>query len=339
MSPARRAKSRLTDFEIKETSLVDRAANLRRFAVIKRNTMTTSAQKNELKLPKAVKDAMMDAAGQALDHFTSLAEVVSSAAEDDAAAVPPDLLAAFDAGSKMLAGVAAQFAGSEAPPGDAPPEGDAPPPAEGGPPAGEEEEEQKGAPSTDPAGAAKGDAAATAKGLPAPEKDTMKLATTLREGDSLTQVLRKATALAQLELGEVEKAGRKMAGARYQKLVDLHEGLGKLLNELAFDEASGAGKDGKGSAKKSLSEGTEGEGVAPPEATDLKALIAKANTTIQNLQARLAEAREEQVAKGVPAAGAGASNAGAIEGAGAPPAVVWEPDMSAAVAKKKAARR
>jgi hypothetical protein len=100
---------------------------------------------------------------------------------------------------------------------------------------------------------------AASKGLP-PELgdgDSLKtelhdgdsLRTELHDGDSLKSELHKCVAVAHATAAKLTKAGRKIAGARYEKLKTLHDTLGGLLNDLAYDEASGATDKGAGAKK------------------------------------------------------------------------------------------
>ena len=97
-----------------------------------------------------------------------------------------------------------------------------------------------GAPGEKPAtdgGAVK---SAAEKALPPELHDGDSLKTELHDGDSLKSELHKCIAVAHGTAALLTKAGRKIAGARYEKLKTLHDTLGGLLNDLAYDEASGA---------------------------------------------------------------------------------------------------
>lgn len=337
----RRAKSRLTDMVINEVSLVDKAANLRTFAVIKRDDMPT--QKMTLKLPAAAKQALMDGLGQVIDKVTALASVVGDAEVDDAAAVPTELGTALTQTAQMLTGMSQQYSG-DAPPAD---DGSAPPPQSDAASAPPENKSAEGAPAT--------------KALPPEQHDGDSLKTLMRDGDSLKTVLHKAIILAHAAI--VEKAGRKIAGHRYKQLEDLHGTLGKLLNDLSFDEATeandvlnGAADDAAAAAtkakkpppppakddtkepaaaKKSEEELTKKNAAAssdaPPWAKELKGLITTTNERLEKAETKL-----EAVAKGHPV-----SNGGPVDGPvtknakDGEDAVQWAADMSAAVAKRK----
>jgi hypothetical protein len=323
---ARRAKARLTDFAINEVSLVDAAANLRKFVLTKRND-GMATEKMTLKLPTAAKQGIMDGLAQCLDKATALSTMVGDAEVDDAATVPQELSAALSQVGEMFEGMAQQYGG-------APPEADtgpdqAPPPDGGAPPP-----------------------APQGKNLPTElhDGDNMK---PLREGDSLKTLYHKTIAAAHDEVAAVEKAGRKMAGARYKKLSELHDNLGKLLNELAYDEASEA-QAGKGAQKNApapvapvaKTEAPPPDGGAPPPATPAPAtppavtneafneLVATTKGIAETLTKKVGEldARVNVISKST-----GTSNALQPEGGGAPPAepVKWAADMSAEVRKKK----
>lgn len=315
----RRAKARLEDMAINEVSLVDQAANLRKLVVTKRNDdMANATNKASLKLPSAAKQSMMDGIGQALDKLTALATMVGDAETDDAAAVPGELANALKQTGETLTGMAAQFAAA--------------PPAEGAPPANAGAE---GAPPPpDTAGKSN-----TEKALPTPQKDPP-FKTEQHEGDSLKTLYHKTIAAAHNEVaewGRLDKAGRKIKGERYKKLSDLHDNLGKLLNELAFDEAAeAAAADGAAKAKKPA----EAEEKAPakkgetaPEPSEAVTLLREMKGLMETQGKRIL-AVEESVAKGVVS-----SNAGHLDDAPPPPknVVQWSNDMSEAVAKRRQA--
>lgn len=316
LDDTRRAKARLTDMMVQECSVVDAAANLRKFVLIKRDdTMgDTNVQKEALKLPSAAKQGIMDGLAQALDKLTALATLVGDAEVDDAAAVPPDLGAALNQTAELMEGMAAQYCAApptdEAPPAGA--EGEPPPPAagaEGGvaPPAGKSV-----------------DGVEVGKGLPSEQHDGESMKEQ-HDGDSLSQVMRKAVAAAHIELASLEKAGRKIATARYKKLSELHDTLGKLLNELAYDDAAEAAGASASDAKKDA--GNEA----------LKKAVEEGKAAQTALATKLAE-QDKQIA--VLSKQQGVSNSRPVEGGGAPPqAVVWPFDMSAALKKNKAAKR
>lgn len=300
---------------VQEVSLVNQAANLRKFVLVKRDDMTTPTQattKMTLKLPSAAQQGLMDGLAQVLDKLTALATMVGDAEKDDTASVPTELTTALNQVSEMIEGMSSQYG---APPPD---ETAAAPSAPGTEAAGTP-------PATPPAPEAGKALDPAAKNLPPECKDGSSFKQELHDGDSLAQLLHKGIALAHTELATVDKAGRKMAGARYKKLSELHDSLGKLLNELAFDEASAA-EAGKAGTEK----------IAKADESQLTELVKRANETIETLKKRLGEVEGTvaQVAKStVP------SNGGPLEGSGAPSEVKWGFDMSAEVAKKKAAGR
>jgi hypothetical protein len=260
----RAAKSRLTDMEINEVSTVDAAANQRRWIITKGLQMKTKIAKMELALPEAAKQGLMDAVAQGLDQLTAIATAVGDAKVDEAAAVPEALCMAMKEVADALAGAAQQYMGApaEAPEGEegAPP----PPPPEGTPP-------------PPPPGAEKskdgGEDEEAKKALPSAQKDPP-FKTPLSEGDNLKTLLHKAVAAAHVELGEVEKAGRKIASARFEKLSELHVTLGKLLNDLAYDTAA---------------EGKAAKGVDSVEVSGLKKALEDAKAAQQKLEGKMAE--------------------------------------------------
>ena len=97
----RRAKSRLVNMDIQEVSVVDKAANLREFVLLKRDTMTTT-EKMTLKLPGDAKQGIIDGLAQALDKATALAAMVGDAEVADDATVPAELSAALTQSSMSV---------------------------------------------------------------------------------------------------------------------------------------------------------------------------------------------------------------------------------------------
>lgn len=163
------------------------------------------------------------------------------------------------------------------------------------------------------------------KALPAELRDGDSLKTEHADGDSLKETLQKAVAEGYLTAAKLSKAGRKIAGKRYEKLKALHDTLGSLLNELAYDEASGGGKEAP--AKKSAD--------AEPEPTveELKKKLADA-TAAAKVEREALEKRVAELSKR-----AGEPRSAEVEGS-APVAkgdVVWPVDMSADARKRKAA--
>ena len=101
-----------------------------------------------------------------------------------------------------------------------------------------------------PAPAPEGGAEKAAKALPPELGDGDSLKTELHDGDSLKSELHKCIAVGHVTAAKLAKAGRKIAGARYEKLKSTYDALGAVLNDLAYDEASGAATD-KGATNKS----------------------------------------------------------------------------------------
>jgi hypothetical protein len=351
----RRAKSVLSDMVINEVSMVDAAANLRKWVVTKNEDgkMNEPAKKMTLKLPTAAKQALMDGLGQVIDKVTALASVVGDAETDDASAVPEELSTALKQVGEMISGMATQYAGAgtaaagadQAPAATsgAPSEAQPPPNPNAGAPAGK---------SADP----------TAKALPSERHDGDNIKTLLHDGDSFKTLLHKTVGAAHVELAAFErldKAGRKMAGARYKKLADLHDNLGKLLNELAYDEsaeASGAAAAAAGEAEKAKKpppppeKKPAAEGVpaaknetAPVAKSDETAVaLAEAQATIKKMADAL-DTQGKRLAEVEKTAAAvskvqGVSNAGSVDGPAPTPStsVQWAPDMSEAISKRKA---
>lgn len=304
-----------------EVSMVDAAANLRRFVVVKRNsTMGEQVAKVALRLPPEAKRGIMDGLATALDKLTALATVVGDAEEDAQVFVPPDLGDALKQTSVLIGGLADQYAAAPAPalteeaPAEPPPDGAVPPEI-----AAPAEPEMMG----------------LDKALPPPENEGLTLAPVK---DPLTMAPQSKSAIAEAfkavagEMAETMKAGRKIAGQRYKKLAELHDTLGKLLNELAYDDAADAagiaGAEGAPAAKACKD---------PTKKADEP--IAKANGSAELLA--IAKASAEAVAAQGDAIAknrtAEAPRARSAEGGGAPSAVRWPLDMSAALAKRKKA--
>jgi len=322
----REAKTRLTDIITQEVSLVDMAANLRRFIAIKRGEMqpadeTTKdapaapqppaaaqpapdappapTEKAPLALPAAAKQTMMDGLAGVLEQLTAVATIVGEAGVDEAAAVPPELVQMLGDLSMMLTGLADQFA-APAPAGE--PEGEAAP-AEMA--TGDEDEDGE-------------------------EDEEQKAAT----GDDEEQEKAKADD----EDGDVAKAGRKIAGRRLKKLVSLSSELAKLLEELGHDPGNVAK-----SATADDDTDTEGDELVAkvakavlaelaPQLDDVKkavvnktdaeaAAVAKANDKVAELSAALRSPGESRV--------------GTNEGSGKADGTVWANDMAADVAKRR----
>lgn len=122
--------------------------------------------------------------------------------------------------------------------------------------------------------APEGGAEKAAKALPPELGDGDSLKTELHDGDSLKSELHKCVAVAHSTAAKLTKAGRKIAGARYEKLKTLHDTLGGLLNDLAYDEASAADK---------------GVGAKKPEDVDTKKRLDDALAEVAETKKRLAE--------------------------------------------------
>jgi hypothetical protein len=331
LARARTAKARLSEMITQEVSMVDAAANLRRFVVVKRNdTMSEQVAKVALRLPPEAKRGIMDGLATALDKLTALATVVGDAEEDAQVFVPPDLGDALRQCSELVAGLADQYAAAPAPAEPPPADANAPAPDAGVPP-------EIGAPApAEPAMMGLG------KALPPPEKDSLTLAP---EKDPLTMAPQTKSAIAEAfkacasEMAETMKAGRKIAGQRYKKLAELHDTLGKLLNELAYDDAADAagiaGAEGAPAAKACATGGkdkTKKEDETPvakaadPSVTQVLALAKAGAEAIAKQGEAVAKSRTPETPR-----------ARSAEGGGAPSAVRWPLDMSAALAKRKKA--
>ena len=354
MPTAARAKNRLTEMEVQEVSLVDHPANMRKFVLLKRNqSMPNSVKKDALKLPGAAKGALMDGLGKAADQIAAMATVVGEAVEDDTAVVPEDLVAALSATGEMLGSLGEQFA--TAPPADAGDDAGAPeasgPPAAPPPPA----PEQKSADEKSK------DDEEMKKGLPSPQTSPPNTNTPVRDGEKLSTLLHKTIAAAHMEVAAFEaldKAGRKMAGARYKKLEELHGSLGKLLNELSYDDATeaAAASGQKPGAKKNDDAGSAGAQQTPPPAQQASAPAPAAQDTEALKVAKAAEERAkaaedrataaekknaeamERIEKMRVAAG-GRSNAGTLEQVGKNADgggdFHWPEDLSADLQRRK----
>lgn len=305
---------------VQETSLVDQAANLRHFVIVKaleRKAMPNAPlQKLALKLPEAAKQGIMDGLSSTLDKLTAIATMVGEADVDPAAAVPPDLGMALKQAAEVLTGLADQFAPAEATDEGAPPEQTPPPEMEG-----------KGAEPTPPASAMA--AAPAQKDLPPPETDSLKVTSPISDGLSLAPKTMSAVAMLSgaitgelTNLFEQAKAGRKIAGNRYKKLSDLHDTLGKLLNELAYDESVPA--ELAAPAKKAAP--------APGDSPILKQLAA-IEATLKNQGSQITTlAKSAQVPSAPRAHPMGG-------GGGAPQSKSWPLDMSAEIDRKRRAAR
>lgn len=300
--------------------MVDAAANLRQFVVVKRNNMSDEqVNKVALRLPSEAKRGIMDGLATALDKLTALATVVGDAEEDDQVFVPPDLGDALRQSSDLIAGMADQFAPAQAAPPEPPPEAPAEPTLDGGVPP------EISAPPAE-------EQMALGKALPPPTNEGLTMAP---QKDPLTMAPQTKSAIADAfkaiagELAETMKAGRKIAGTRYKKLSALHDELGKLLNELAYDDAAeGAGVS------------ADAKACAPGKDDTKKAAepVAKAGDPVVAQLLALAQAGAVAVAKAAETNRTPETpRARSTEGGGAPSVVRWPLDMSAAMAKRKKA--
>jgi hypothetical protein len=300
--------------------MVDAAANLKQWVLLKGIGSMTTTTKMTLKLPSAAKSGIMDGLAQALDKLTALATMVGDAEVDDAATVPSELGTALADIGTLISGLATQF-GAPAPADGG--DGNAPPPPEGAPPPPEAAKSNE--PSTGEVG----------KKLPTELHDGDSFKALMTDGDSLKTVLHKAIALAHAEIAaaSISKAGRKMAGARYQKLSELHDSLGKLLNELAYDEANEKASNAAPAAKKNL-EGGDG-------AAEITKAIEAANKVKADLKAEMSALEKRLTPTKSPVA---TSNGGTVEGGegsntapvtkGKP--VVWPIDHAKHIVEKRA---
>lgn len=153
---------------VQEVSLVDRAANERKFAIAKRDgampkmtkaewaakatvvkaalaevmaklagSKAAGVAKLEFALPTEAKQSLMDGLADALDRLTALATMVGDAQVNDSAPVPPELVSALVQVAELLEGTASQFG---PPPEQAQQQPPAPPPP---PPAGAQDPQGK----------------------------------------------------------------------------------------------------------------------------------------------------------------------------------------------------
>lgn len=124
------AKAKLSDMLTQEVSLVDVAANLRRFIVMKNGGDMTVAKAGEpppaagggaaegapaLTIPSAAKQTIMDGLAQALEKIQSVASAVASATIDDAAQVPGSIGEMLKESAAVIGGLANQFTAAPAP--------------------------------------------------------------------------------------------------------------------------------------------------------------------------------------------------------------------------------
>lgn len=309
----RRAKARLSAIVVQETSLVPAAANLRRFVVVK--SMDKKIRKLALALPSEAKTGIMEGLGQALDKLMAISEMVGEADVDEEAVVPGDLGAALEQCAQVISGLAQQYAPT-APAND---------PAATPPP-------EEVAASLEPTSGTAPEAPPIAKDLPPPEKDPLTMAP---QRDPMTLAPKTMNLIGELsgalagefskEIGEVAKAGRKISAARFKKLSELHRTLGGLMNELAFDEATGAGEE---------SSSTKAQGTVQKAADDrLDQLLQMQRAHAAQLAAQ--NAKIEKMAR-APDAPRSLPN---DDGGGAPPAFKWPDNLNRAELRERKAAR
>lgn len=106
----RQAKARLSDMHVQEVSLVDAAANLRRWVVVKGLGMSVEINKG-LKLPPAALKALKEGVAKELTTLVKLAEVLGTCEADEKASVPSELGKYLAASSLSIAGLAKQYGG------------------------------------------------------------------------------------------------------------------------------------------------------------------------------------------------------------------------------------
>lgn len=339
----RRAKARLSNMNTQEVSLVDNAANKRRFVIVKRDGVMSDKKpvaKDGLRLPSEAKQGIMDGLSQVLDKVTALATMVGEAETDDQAAVPDDLGLALNQCAELLEGLATQYG---SPPTDeqAPPAGDQAPDAAASPPppdaAGKSATEEKDA--------------ETKKDLPGPKSDANFNTPQDHGGDmteqhhgfdmskavgGLAEAMSIAAKLIADEATETAKAGRKIKGSRYQKLTELHGALGKLLNELAFDDASEAAE-----AKTAGKNPTKKDAPAPVAKAAPKTSDEKLDKLLDLTEKNAAKLKEHDAAIAKMGRQPAESRTQDVtEGNGAPQKkVVWPLDMSADLQERKRAAK
>lgn len=105
----RQAKARLSEMLVQEVSLVDAAANLRRFVIVK--GLGSMDIKKGMKLPAAARKSIMDAVAKELDKLTKFVEAMVTSEVDDKASVPDDIGKYLSGVSLSLGGLAKQYGG------------------------------------------------------------------------------------------------------------------------------------------------------------------------------------------------------------------------------------
>lgn len=340
----RPAKFRLTQMLTVAVGLVDRAANERTFLVVKRNSgmdtngtqATTKDQgtapvtnadpaapppaapaappdapaADAIKLPAAAKQALTDGLTAIFQKLAPIAELIQSAAVDEAAAVPPELCAALDEGADALDMLADQFAPTTAMDMAAPP---APAPA--------------AAPAPAP-GATTEPAAKDETGAPAPAADAV-----AKSAEPTTPV---------------QKAGRRIAKARLEQLQaahDLHGKAHELMGSIVKDLSSGTAPKAKppapGATPAPAAEPTTKDvGEAVTKAVEgavekaLEPLLAPLGSLVETLKSSAATTALERMRKAV-GTGNAAPNDGPPPPPPAPKAVAWPLDLAAEVAAEQ----
>lgn len=288
----RRAKARLTDMIAFEVSLVDRAANLRRWVIVKRNAdMSTTEVVSKVALPSAARQAMLDGISGVLEKLTAIASMIGDAEIDDAATVPAELAGTIDQCSEMLRGVAEQY--MEKPSGE--PEVEV-----------EVEAEKKAAPAEEPMD----------ESGKACKEPTKKGEEVVDESD----VEKQAEAIA--------KAGRKIARARFEKLLGMQKELESLIKELSdVVEEEPEAKSASESVQKEAGE----QAVAPSVSLE------EVNSKLDTLTAIVKASASIQAAPIV----VPTPNGGVVEGAAKPTvqAVRWSNDLAAEIKQARSSAR
>lgn len=305
-----------------EVSLVDVAANLRRWVVLKNQkgegtTMTAKA----MKMPSSARQSIMDGLSQILDQLAGIGTSVGEAEVDDTAPVPPELIAAIEQCGEMLDGLVEQFGGTDDDTGAA---GAAGAGAAGGEGAG--------------AGAGAGGVAASAgakamvtcpscgvqvdgstgkcpkcdAALPAPGAAPAK-AMCEHCGQAVTEQ----------KAAELSKAGKKIKGTRLAALKELTSKFSDLIKELD-DEAAAEGGTAKGAQTQTAK--ADADAAIKKQLDTFTSKIGELTTTIEKQAGELAALKREP----------GVSHARQPEGGGAQLSdVKWAPDMSADLAKRR----
>lgn len=192
----------LKDILPQEVSFVDLAANLKRYIRVTKDADGNGKAEDDgvLTLPSAAKVALMEGLEQVLEQVSATAQIIGAAEVDDSAEVPEELTAILARAAMMLQGLADQYAPASAEPD----------------PAESEPEDMDGEDD-----AAKAAAAKAAKGDPA------------EAVEAAADVL--LAAITDMG-GSVEKAGKRISGARLKRLQKMLEDFQGLIKELANDD-------------------------------------------------------------------------------------------------------